>query len=94
MQERFAAWEALTAMTLTGIMISMGQLLASEEKITPRIVVGRAMSSVGLALVAGVALIQIPKLPLIALIGLSALFASLGTSLMERLVQTYLGVKK
>jgi hypothetical protein len=80
-------------MTFTGLLIGMGQLLASTEKITPRIVIGRAFSSVGLALVAGVGLLQVPNMPLIALIGLSALFSSLGTSALETLFQRYMGIK-
>lgn len=80
-------------MTLTGLVIGLGQLLGSSEKLTLRIVLGRALSSVGLSLVAGVSLLQIPDMPLIPLIGLSALIASLGTSALERILQHYLGIK-
>lgn len=94
MPERLGALEALSAMSATGVLIGVGQLLASDDEITPRVIFGRAFSSVGLSLVAGVALIQIPHLPLIALVGLSALFASLGTSVLERIVQRHFGVRE
>jgi len=74
-----------------GLMIGLGQLLASEEKLTTRIIIGRAISSAGLSLGAGAALIQIPDIPLLALLGLSALFASLGTSFLERFLNKYFG---
>ena len=93
MQDKLSPIQALIGMTFTGLLIGMGQLLASTEKITPRIVIGRAFSSVGLALVAGVGLLQVPNMPLIALIGLSALFSSLGTSALETLFQRYMGIK-
>lgn len=93
MHEKFTPLEALLGMTLTGLTIGLGQLLASDEALTPRLVVGRALSSAGLSLVAGVALLQIPDMPIIPLIGLSALCASLGTSALEKLLQNYLGVR-
>ncbi|WP_067516919.1 hypothetical protein [Endozoicomonas ascidiicola] len=94
MQEKLSPLEALVGMTTTGLLIGLGQILGSNEKITPRLIIGRAMSSTGLSLVAGLMLIQLPNLGLIPLIGLSALIASLGTSALERLLQHYLGIKK
>lgn len=93
MQDKIGPVESLLGMTATGLMVGLGQLLGSKEKLTWRLVIGRALSSVGLALIAGVALIQIPNIHIVALIGLSALFASLGTSAIEKAVQHYLGVK-
>lgn len=93
MQDKVSPLEALLGMTATGLIIGLGQLLGSAERLTARIVVGRALSSSGLSLVAGVSLIQIPDMPLIPLIGLSALIASLGTSAIEKLLQNYLGIK-
>ncbi|WP_018868270.1 MULTISPECIES: hypothetical protein [unclassified Thioalkalivibrio] len=94
MQEKLSSLEAIIGMALTGLIIGLGQVLASEEKITPRIIIGRALSSMGLALVAGIVLIQIPDIHILALIGLSALIASLGTSALEKLFQKYFGVGK
>lgn len=94
MQEKISPADAILGMTFTGLLIGLGQLLGSEEKLTPRIIVGRALSSAGLSLVAGIALLQIPDMPLVPLIGLSALISSLGTSALERFIQNYLGLKK
>lgn len=93
MHEKVSPIEALLGMTLTGLMIGLGQLLGSNEKLTLRIVMGRALSSMGISLVAGVGLLQIPDMPLVPLIGLSALCASLGTSALEKIVQQYFGIK-
>lgn len=93
MQDKVGPLEALLGMTITGLMIGLGQLLGSTQRLTWRIVIGRALSSVGLALTAGIALIQIPNIHIVALIGLSALVASLGTSAIERIIQHYLGIK-
>lgn len=94
MQEKFNPLAAFFGMTLTGVIIGIGQLLGSSDKLTTRLILGRALSSAGLSLVAGVSLLQIPDMPLIPLIGLSALISSLGTSALEKFVQQYLGLKK
>lgn len=91
MSDKFSHAEAAVAMVGTGLLIGLGQLLASEEKLTARIIVGRAFSSAGLSLGAGAILIHIPDIPLLALIGVSALIASLGTSFLEKFLNTYFG---
>ncbi len=73
--------------SIIGISIGLGKLLASEERLTPRIVIGRALSTGGLAMAAGLALAWMPDLPLIAQMGLAATLASLGTSGLERVFQ-------
>lgn len=92
MQERFNWLEVILGMSLTGLLIGLGQALASEERLTKRIIIGRALSSMGLALVAGLILVHIPEAPLPVIIALAALIASLGTSGLEKLVQKYLGI--
>ena len=42
--------------SLVGIIIGVGQLLASNERITLRLLLGRALSTGGLAMAAGIAL--------------------------------------
>ena len=94
MNERFNWLEGILGMTLTGLLIGLGQLLASEEKLTARLIIGRALVTMGLSLVAGLLLIHIPDAPLLAIIGLSALIASLGTSWLEKILQHYLGIDR
>lgn len=74
-------------LALIGVVIGLGQLLASAEKLTIRIVIGRALSSVGLAVSAATILVWIPDLSIYAQCGLAALIASLGTSGLERMLQ-------
>lgn len=91
MPDKFTHTEAAIAMGTTGLLIGLGQLLASEEKLSVRIVVGRALSSTGLALASGAVLIEIPEVPLLALVGISALIASLGTSFLENFLNKWFG---
>ena len=76
---------------LIGVLTGLGQLLASKEQLTWRIVIGRCLSSAGIATAAGVILIAMPNLNPLAQIGLAAALASLGTSGLERLNQRILG---
>ncbi|WP_150428882.1 hypothetical protein [Dechloromonas sp. CZR5] len=70
-----------------GIIIGVGQLLASGEVLTLRIIIGRSLSTAGIAMAAGAVLVLVPDLPLVGQIGVAALLASLGTSGLERLFQ-------
>lgn len=72
---------------LVGISIGIGQLLASNERITSRLLIGRALSTGGLAMAAGVVLVWVPELSMVGQIGVAAGLASLGTSGLERAFQ-------
>lgn len=85
------AVQAAVSLSAVGVIIGIGQLLASTEKLTPRIIVGRACSSAGLGAASSALLVFFPDLPLFALLGSAALFASLGTSFMERAFQKWIG---
>ena len=76
-----------------GIVTGLGQLMASKEVLTWRIVIGRCLSSAGIATAAGVVLLAVPHVSPLAQIGLAAALASLGTSGLERLIQRILGIK-
>lgn len=86
-------WDTVKAVLLfaaVGVFIGIGQLMASKETLTPQIIIGRAISTAGLAMASGVALIWVPELPMIGQIGLAAMLASLGTSGIERVLQRFL----
>lgn len=85
------AARVFSAMSVVGLIVGIGQLLASREVLTWRIVVGRALSSAGLGASAAVAVAWLPDIPLAAQLGFAALLASLGTSGLERLFQKWLG---
>lgn len=76
--------------SIIGISIGLGQLLSSPEKLTARLIIGRSLSTGGLSMAAGLALVLVPDLPLVAQLGAAAALASLGTSGLERLFQTFM----
>ena len=79
---------------LVGISIGFGQLLISNERITMRLLLGRALSTGGLAMAAGVVLVWVPELPLVGQIGVAAGLASLGTSGLERAFQRVIEARR
>ena len=83
--------ETLGILAFIGAAVGIGQLLASEEKLTARIIIGRALSSAGLGMTAGSVLILYPDINPVAMTGIAALFASLGTSVLEKIIQKFLG---
>lgn len=78
-----------TALLLSsvGVLIGIGQLLSSGERLTPRVVAGRALCSGGLGIAAGALLLLVPEMSLLAKMGVAALTANLGVSGLERLFQ-------
>lgn len=77
--------------SVVGISIGIGQLLASGEVLTARIIIGRALSTAGIAMSAGAVLTFFPQLSLLGQIGIAAALASLGTSGLERLFARIVG---
>ncbi len=72
---------------LMGLIVGVGQLLASEERLTWRIVIGRALISCGLGMSATVIFLWFPSVPFFVLMGIASAIVSLGTSGMERAFQ-------
>jgi hypothetical protein len=66
-----------------GALIGLGKLLASNEVITPRLALGRAILGSATSTVAGVALVQFPSIPLPALVGIGAGLGILGAQYLE-----------
>lgn len=87
MQEH--AGNVMGGLAAIGAAIGLGQLLLSDEPLTKRRVVGRALVSGGLGCAAAGALVWTP-LPPIALAGLAAALSSLGTAGLERLFRKHL----
>jgi hypothetical protein len=80
--------------SLVGIAIGMGQLLGSNERVTLRLLIGRALSTGGLAMAAGIILVWVPELPMVGQIGVAAALASLGTSGLERAFQRVIDTRR
>lgn len=74
-------------MPLIGATIGLGQLFSSKEVLTTRLIVGRALSSGGLATGAASLLVWYPDISPVALAGIAAVGASLGTSFLEKIIQ-------
>lgn len=72
---------------IMGALIGLGQVLDSEERLTWRIVAGRALVSAGLASMAPVLLTLFPAMPISAQFAAAALFASAGTSGLQTIVR-------
>lgn len=83
--------KAIGSLAAVGCAIGLGQLLASREKLTARIIIGRALSSAGLGAASAVILVWFPEMPFAAQLGAAATVASLGTSAIERLMQRFIG---
>lgn len=83
--------QGVLSLIAVGAMVGLGQLLASKEVLTARIVFGRMLSSAGLGAAAAFVLAIMPDLPISAQFGLAAALASLGTSGLERLFQKWIG---
>lgn len=92
MNKEYPAWQIISAMGVVGMFTALGQLLASEEKLTTRIIIGRTLSSIGLAISSGTLLLWFTDPHPLALIGVSAGLASLGTSFLEKVIQKKLGI--
>lgn len=75
---------------VVGVTIGVGQLLVGDEVLTWRIIIGRSLSTGGIAMAAGTVLVWVPDLPLIGQIGVAAAMASLGTSGLEKVFQRML----
>lgn len=80
----------LASLGLVGAALGLGQLLASGDKITARVVLARAICSGGLGLCSAAATLIFPTLTFTASVGLACVLASLGTSAIERLFQKFL----
>jgi hypothetical protein len=74
-----------------GAAIGLGKLLNSDERITPRLVIGRAVVNAGIGAVAGAGTLLFPNADPVVLYGLAAGLASLGTSGVEMVLKKKLG---
>lgn len=76
---------------IVGLIAGLGALLASQETLTIRVVIGRAISSFMLGMGAASALTFLPELSFYAQVGIACVAASIGTSGLERIFQKFRG---
>lgn len=79
--------QLLATIAAVGAILGLGQLLLSGDKLTLRVVFGRAIVSGGLGLCAGAMHFIFPEMNTVGYVGLSCVLVSLGTSAIERVFQ-------
>lgn len=88
-------WEELLLMLgALGAAIGLGKLLASNQILDWRTVLGRAVSTAGLSVGSGAVLLYFADPSPLALLGIGGLLASFGTSGIQNLVSRYRGNQK
>lgn len=85
--EQVEHWKLLAGLAAAGAILGVGKLLASDERLSLRLVLGRAIVSGGLAVGAGSILAFIEGLHVLALCGFAAVCAVLGEQFIERIIQ-------
>lgn len=83
--------ELLAYLAGIGVLVGLGKLLASTEKLSWRLAFGRAIVSAGLAVAAGSILTFVPGVSQLGLLGLSAASAVMGEQFLEKLLHVKAG---
>lgn len=68
---------------LIGAALGVGKLLVGAEQLTARLIIGRAILGSGASMIAGVALLQFPAMPLPVLVGIGSGLGILGAQFLE-----------
>ncbi|AJC16820.1 phage holin family protein [Pandoraea sputorum] len=82
MDDHKTTWTILGLLVL-GAVMGVGKLLVSDEILTWRLIVGRAILGAGASMIAGVVLIQIPDIPPLALLGIGSVLGTVGAQFIE-----------
>lgn len=86
-------WEALLFAAM-GAALGIGALMASNQPISARLLVGRAISTAGVSVAAGAVLLWFPDLPQLGRIGVAAALGVLGAAGLERILMRVIGQAK
>lgn len=76
-----------------GIIVAVGKALTTNEPLTFKLVVGRAILGGALSTIAGVALLMFPEVPFVALIGIASALGILGEQFLGVAVRKILNFK-
>jgi hypothetical protein len=74
---------SLWTLLIIGASIAVGKLLASPERLTLRLIIGRALLGSATSMIAGVALIQVPDISPLALCGIGCALGIVGAQYLE-----------
>jgi hypothetical protein len=83
--------KGLLGLLLLGALIGLGKLLASDEKITLRLALGRVILGSATAVVAGVVLLTIPNIHPVALLAIGSALGIAGSQVIESYVKRRAG---
>lgn len=83
--------KTLMQLLLIGAVIALGKVLASNEKITPRLIAGRVILGSAISVAAGAALVQFPDMSPLAVNGVGAGLGILGYQFCEMWLRRRLG---
>lgn len=75
--------KSLAMLAIMGVMIALGKLLVSDEQLTFRLILGRAILGAATSMIAGVGLIQFPNLNPLALYGIGCGLGIVGAQYIE-----------
>jgi len=70
-----------------GAFIGVAKLLTSSEQLTFRVILGRAILGSATSMIAGVALIQVPNIPQLALLAIGSGLGIIGQQYIERMLR-------
>jgi len=82
------------ALVTVALVAGLGKLLASQDKLTWRMVIGRVLTSAALGVASSLILLLFPEAPLQAQLGAAAAIGSLGTSALEAVFNRTVGHTK
>jgi hypothetical protein len=86
--------KSLYTLLVMGALIALGKVLASDEKITFRLITGRVILGSAISVAAGAALVQFPDISPVAINGLGAGLGILGYQFCELWLRRRLGGDK
>ncbi|AOI60383.1 phage holin family protein [Burkholderia diffusa] len=79
--------KTILELIVMGGLIGIAKVLVGSEHLTFRLVAGRAVLGSATSMVAGIALLQIPDLPPIALLGIGSTLGIVGSQYLEVLLR-------
>ncbi|KVU27570.1 phage holin family protein [Burkholderia ubonensis] len=79
--------KTILELVIMGGLIGVAKVLVGSEHLTFRLVAGRAMLGSATSMVAGIALLQIPDLPPMALLGIGSALGIVGSQYVEVLLR-------
>jgi hypothetical protein len=80
----------LIGLVSIGAVIGVGKLLTSSEKLTFRLILGRAILGSATSMIAGVVLIQIPAISELSLLGVGSALGIVGSQYIEKTLRKYM----